>query len=200
MGVRELVWLLIAALLAYGGWQFLRALAAGRRQSAPPASAAAGSDDDEDGDDDDFDYAPLPAARPAPAAAAAPVSASVSAPAAVAAPAESSAPPAGDVFQIELELRRVRREMAALRAAIDVQQQEIGSLHGALAALGKKVESGVGLPSASPEYNEALVFARRGLSAEAIAERCGITVAEAALVHALAARKDDGEGGLGAQA
>jgi hypothetical protein len=198
MGVRELVWLLIAALLAYGGWQFLRALAAGRRQSAPPASAAAGSDDDEDGDDedDDFDYAPLPAARPAPAAAAAPVSA----PAAVAARAESSAPPAGDVFQIELELRRVRREMAALRAAIDVQQQEIGSLHGALAALGKKVESGVGLPSASPEYNEALVFARRGLSAEAIAERCGITVAEAALVHALAARKDDGEGGLGAQA
>lgn len=191
MGVRELVWLLIAALLAYGGWQFLRALAAGRRQRTAAPAVVDGDEDDADDDDDFADYAPLPA-RPAPAAQ--PVQPRAQA---EAQRAEPPAPAAADVFQIELELRRVRREVAALRAAIDVQQQEIGGLHEALAALGKKIESGAGLPSASPEYNEALVFARRGLSAEAIAERCGITVAEAALVHALAARKDEGEKGEG---
>lgn len=50
----------------------------------------------------------------------------------------------------------------------------------------EQFDGGVAKAGGSPEYDEALVFARRGLDVEAIAERCGITVAEAALVRALA--------------
>lgn len=186
MSLRYLLWLAIALLLAYGAWQLLRALRGSRRPAAPalePAPPTAADDDAADDDDDgDFaDYAPVPvrAREPAPATRPAP------APAATAAPGP-------DAFQLELEVQRLRREVAGLRAALDVQQQEIGGLHDSLRGLREQLDKGLVSQNASPEYSEALVFARRGLAVEAIAERCGISVAEAELVRSLAARNDDG--------
>lgn len=199
MDIRQLVWALIAVLLLYGGWEILRSLTAGRRvrksaaseddatRSGDPAQAgeAVAVDDDDAGEDagdeGDFDYAPLPA-NPAPA------------PAVPAVPA-----PAPDLFAFELELQRLRRELGALRAALDVQQEEIGALHDEVRRLGEAPSSVAPVAAApleqyaSPEYSEALVLARRGLSVEEISARCGITRAEAELVVSLAAR-GDGEG------
>lgn len=182
MSLRTAVWIAIALLLCYGGWQVLRAIRGGLRGVRPAVATppAAAVDDEDDADDGDFDYAPIPARtrEPQPAAATA-----------------SAAPPAAaatDAFQIELELQRLRREVAGLRAALDVQQQEIGGLHDSLRSLQTQNERSLVSQNASPEYSEALVFARRGLPVEVIAERCGITVAEAELVRALAARNDDG--------
>ncbi|ANQ83560.1 hypothetical protein dqs_0484 [Azoarcus olearius] len=192
MSLRLLLGIAIALLLLYGGWQLLRAVRggwrAGRADRPAPQRLAPVTDDDAPDDDEDdggFDYAPLPAAAeraPAP----------VATPAAAPAPVRSPPPAGPDAFQLELELQRLRREVAGLRAALDVQQQEIGGLHDSLRTLREQLESGLAGQNASPEYSEALVFARRGLPVEAIAERCGITVAEAELVRALAARSDDG--------
>ncbi len=194
MGFRQLVWALIAALLLYGAWQLLRALLAGRGRpeaASPPAAAALKTDstvaDDAD-DDADFNYAPLPS--------------DVVAPAAPAAPPAPEAPAAErpDTFALELELQRLRREVGALRAALDVQQGEIGALHETVQRLvdappadSSSFEDSSG-QNASPEYSEALVLARRGLSVEEVAARCGITRAEAELVVSLAARGET-EGG-----
>jgi hypothetical protein len=57
-------------------------------------------------------------------------------------------------------------------------------------ALKAQLEAAAVSQSISPEYNEALVFARRGLDVDTIAERCGISRSEAELVHALAQRRD----------
>lgn len=207
MGIRQLVWALIALLLLYGGWQVLRSLMAGRKASrktqqavlnpdagagvalaADPSSAAAWGEaaeaDRVDADDDnDYSYAPVPAAiapeggpspqQPAPAAASL------------------------DVFAIELELQRLRRELGAVRAALDEHQAEIGVLHETVRQLSEQPPAVAQVveqfdQNASPEYSEALVLARRGLSVDDISTRCGITRAEAELVVSMAAR---GEGG-----
>lgn len=106
----------------------------------------------------------------------------------------ASANPAPDAFQQELDVRQLRRELeqqrtelADLRRTLDELREEVRT---------RKEQAGAGLAprGASPEYNEALVFARRGLDAEAIAERCGITVAEAELVQSLA-RSQAGDAG-----
>ncbi len=177
MGLRSLLWILIAALLLYGAWQGLRALAAGRAQKtgAPRAareSMAEAADDEktgeaEDADDDaGFAYAPRPAPMPAPARPAA----------------------ENEVFRLELEIQRLRRELDDMRGLLDGQRQETAALHSALNALRGQFEAAAASQSAAPQYSEALVFARRGLAADAIAERCDISVAEAELVRALAAR------------
>lgn len=191
MSLRTVVWIAIALLLIYGGWQLLRAVRSGLqggRRTPAPVTATVDDDEDDDGDEGDFDYAPVPAPAPAPQAVPA-----AAAPAPVVKPVAKPVAGAGqDAFQLELELQRLRREVAGLRAALDVQQQEIGGLHEAMGQLRLQLDGGLAAQNASPEYSEALVFARRGLPVEAIAERCGITVAEAELVRALAARQDDG--------
>jgi uncharacterized protein DUF2802 len=89
----------------------------------------------------------------------------------------------------DLEMQHLRREVAMLReelASADSAWQEASRrLEAELLRLregmeGMQMERGV-----SPDYGEAMVLARRGLTAEAIAERCGISVAEAALIHSL---------------
>lgn len=92
----------------------------------------------------------------------------------------------GGSFQVELEVQQLRRDVAELRAELAEQRREVASLTARLHAQHEQFHSGVAKAGGSPEYDEALVFARRGLDVEAIAERCGITVAEAALVRALA--------------
>ncbi len=97
-----------------------------------------------------------------------------------------------DGFQVELEVQQLRRDVAQLRAELAEQRRELADLTARLQVQQvqqvqpEQFDGGVATTGASPEYDEALVFARRGLDVEAIAERCGITVAEAALVRALA--------------
>lgn len=183
MSVRHLLWLAVALLLAFAAWQFLRALAAARggedgdgspraaaarADSAPAADEAAGG---AGGEEDGFDYA-----------AALRVQAGGETPS-----ARLAAVPAPERFQLELENQRLRRELAALQAASVRQQDEIRALQARLEASGA-VES----PDTSPEYSEALALAEQGLGAEAIAARCGITVAEAELLASLASGRGGG--------
>ena len=184
MGVREFLWLAIALLAVYVAVQLYRVLKTGAAESAkapaPPAAKAVKQ-----------------AGRSAPAAGSAPAADSAEADDAVAAvgglsssPASASvaARPPGDGFQLELETQQLRRDIAQLRAELGEQRKEIAELAARVRAQQEQFEAGATAKGASPEYDEALVFARRGLDVDTIAERCGITVAEAALVRALAQR------------
>lgn len=71
---------------------------------------------------------------------------------------------------IEAELNELRAEVAALRA-------EVAQI---------KVTRG-----AAPQYEEALALAGRGSDAQSIAQRCGISVAEAELLRALSQRPQE---------
>ncbi|MBC9072601.1 DUF2802 domain-containing protein [Thauera sp. CAU 1555] len=183
--VRVLLLLLVAVLLAYALWQLLHALRNRRREARPPTPAVVATDEDAEADDGDelddgdevdesaFNYAPVP--RP-------------DAPVAAAAVAASEGEQ--ERFQQELELQQLRRDIARLQAQHAVQQREIADLNDALTALREQFEANLAGQGVSPEYNEALVFARRGLEADAIAERCGISVAEAELVRSMTRRGD----------
>jgi DNA-directed RNA polymerase specialized sigma24 family protein len=107
-------------------------------------------------------------------------------------------PEAAPEFGLELEVQRLRREVGLLQEALasadgawQAGQQhleaEVLRLREALAAVQAE-------HSVSPHYGEAMILARRGLGAEAIAERCGISVAEAALVRSLAQRGESRPG------
>lgn len=189
--MRQFLWVMVAALLIYGAWQLIRALLAGRRvraaTPAPPTAQMAIDVREEDEDEDTgFDYAPTPAPLP---------------PAVEAGGGGVTGKPVPDavdhgpaLFALELETQRLRRELGALKAALGVQQEEIGALHAQIAGLEQRVQiepPPVVAPepaqSASPEYSEALVLARRGMSVDDIAARCGITRSEAELVVSLAA-------------
>lgn len=93
-------------------------------------------------------------------------------------------------FQHELELRRVRRELAELQGRLDSAQAgwqaAWSGVESELSRLKESQESLQTQRHVSPQYGEAMVLARRGLEPEAVAERCGISVAEAGLVCALA--------------
>lgn len=97
--------------------------------------------------------------------------------------------PAGSRFGLELEVQQLRREVVLLRdelaAAAEGWQEASGRLEAELQRLQAGVEAMQAERGVSPQYGEAMVLARRGLAAEAIAERCGISVAEAALVRSL---------------
>lgn len=187
MGVREILWLAIALLAVYVAVQLYRVLKIGAAESAKrpaadvreadrkagrrPAGASAGAGHS-GADDDNSDVADS-APPPTP-----PVAAG----------------PSGEGFQLELETQQLRRDVAQLRAELGEQRKEIADLAARLRSHEEQVATGAAAKGASPEYDEALVFARRGFDDETIAERCGITVAEAALVRALAQR-DAGEPG-----
>lgn len=88
-------------------------------------------------------------------------------------------------------------DVSALRQEIDVLHEELAQQRSALIALSQsndslreQVEVLGATQGVSPEYNEALVCARRGLDADSIAERCSISVAEAELIRSLAERQD----------
>ncbi|NMG74269.1 DUF2802 domain-containing protein [Aromatoleum diolicum] len=188
MGLREVILLAIAVLAVYVGYQLYRVSRGGADKvpttpatdvpdkASAPLSSTAVSAEDAEGDDDELFLFERPS------------------------PPHSETPPAGDAasrpesFQLELEVRQLRRDVAQ-------QQTELADLRRLLDELGatvrlqkEQVDASLASHGASPEYNEALVFAKRGLDVEAIAERCGITVAEAALVQSLA-RSQAGESG-----
>lgn len=97
-------------------------------------------------------------------------------------------PPA---FEAALENSALRQEIDALRDEVAQQREQMSALSRGIDALREQIESVSAAQGISPEYNEALVCARRGLDVEAIAERCGISVAEAELVRSMAERQGD---------
>jgi HAMP domain-containing protein len=199
--MRQLIWGLITVLMIYGGWQFLRALRTDRRrQQSDPLAGTVGQELNLD--DVLFNYAPTPASsstrKPvAPLGSAfnnsfgsldTPFPDEADAIGASTAPTILPQDNAADLFAFELELQRMRREIGGLQGAVETQRQEIENLRTELerATFRPKpaaVESGV-----SPEYDEALALARRGLMSSEIAARCGISRAEAELVASLAAQ------------
>lgn len=109
--------------------------------------------------------------------------------ASVASETPEAAPPP-ESFGLELELRQLRREVVQLRDELehaqDAWQETAQRLEAEVLHLREALASMQADHGAAPQYGEALVFARRGLDPESIAERCGISVAEADLVRALA--------------
>lgn len=73
---------------------------------------------------------------------------------------------------MEAELQVLRRESAELRRVLDEVREELAVLKAAR--------------NVSPLYNEAMALAQRGVGADGIASQCGISLAEAELVAALA--------------
>ncbi|MDR2260174.1 MAG: DUF2802 domain-containing protein [Azoarcus sp.] len=199
---RQLLWSLIALLMVYGGWQFFRALRAAPRRRVESLSGGGGAGGEPDDLDDDlFDYAPMPAAGLSTADAAdATDRAAIHADADDDAPPPSAAPAknATDLFALELDVQRLRREIQGLREAFDEQQENIDALRAEVESLpARSATVTAAEPGASPEYGEALALARRGAMSGEIAARCGITRAEADLVTSLAAhdRRQEPMGG-----
>ena len=64
-------------------------------------------------------------------------------------------------------------------------EAELAELRGEVAALKERVSLLEGARNGSPQYGEAVALAQKGMAAPQIAERCGISVAEAEMVCAL---------------
>lgn len=192
MGVREILWLLVALLLAYAVAQFFRALGAARnarpagaapaRKPAEPASEPV-PPRERGGEDEGVD---LPHDRTGTAFGDA-ADEAMEADLDYAPVLRPLAEPGPEVFQLELEAGQLRRELASLQATVDAQRHEISDLHDELQRLREQLEHAeAAQTSSSPEYSEALALARNGMGADVIAARCGITVAEAELVLSIA--------------
>ena len=169
MSLRQILWVLVLVLLLLAGWQFLRAVWLSREPAAQAetslvreqAAAVAVVEEDES---DGFDYAPR--LRPA-----------------VSAQAE-------EPFRATLEAQQLRRMLEGQQSLADSQRAEIEALQAEVVDLRRQLqETALGQAPqtmTSPEYSEALHLAEQGFSAEEIAARCGISVAEAGLVLSLA--------------
>ncbi|MBI4988332.1 MAG: DUF2802 domain-containing protein [Rhodocyclales bacterium] len=64
-------------------------------------------------------------------------------------------------------------------------EAELAELRGEVAALKEEVSLLKAARNVSPQYGEAVAMAQKGVAAQQIAERCGISVAEAEMVCAL---------------
>lgn len=73
--------------------------------------------------------------------------------------------------QYDAELRLLREEVAQLRAEVGLLRGELNDLKAARMV--------------SPQYADAMALAQRGLTAQDVADRCGISLGEAELVWAL---------------
>lgn len=87
-------------------------------------------------------------------------------------------PVIGGGFEALMEVRQLKRRFDELQASHNALEASVEHLREAFLDL--QAASQV-----SPAYNDAVALARRGFLAETIAERCGISVAEAQLVAAL---------------
>ena len=70
-------------------------------------------------------------------------------------------------------------------------EAELAELRGEVAALKEKVSLLEAARNVSPQYGEAVTLAQKGMAAPQIAERCGISVAEAEMVCALSRARTD---------
>jgi len=180
--VRELIWALIAILAGYVVLQLYRAIRVGAKplpdeyqedaleaeaRSAIAANLAAMEKDGGGRDDGVFVFEP--AVRFVPS-------------------------DADEGFRATLQARNMNQVLERLDEKLAAQQARIAELEAALGSLRGQLDTTGVVQGISPEYNEALVFARRGLDVGAIAERCGISVAEAELVRSLAQQADAAKG------
>lgn len=179
-GAMAALWgLVLAVLIAAGVWLFARkgrSLVGGPPVKPPPGEqglttrAATGGDAQEadagDEPDDGFDYAPSPRQLPA----------------------VSVDETGNGAFEQSFEWQRLRRDLERLEQKVDEQQRVIAAMQFELDGFREKSPAESAPPSASPEYDAALVYARQGQGAAEIAERCGITLAEAELVCAMATK------------
>lgn len=176
MSMPVLLWLVAMVLGAFAGWQLWQAWRwnkAALRSAAAEESASAAA----------VPEIPAPEAivQIERVADAAPQS-----PAAVTAVEDDADAETG--FEQLLEIRRLQQQLenqqqlvASQRARIQTLQEDIARLQ---QALGKQGDTAL----ISPEYGEALRLAELDFGADEIAQRCGITVAEASLVLAMARR------------
>lgn len=96
---------------------------------------------------------------------------------------------AQDAFMegVERELEQMREEVDALRGALAALRGEVGGLRDAFEQEALSVRT---VQNASPLYSDAMQMALLGHDPLIIAERCGISRAEAELVVALVKNKD----------
>lgn len=83
--------------------------------------------------------------------------------------AAASPPPPS--FGAELERSQLEREVRRLREEVAVLREELDAMKAATRV--------------SPQYSDAMALVQRGLSAQDVADRCGISLAEAELVWSL---------------
>lgn len=79
---------------------------------------------------------------------------------------------------LQTEMLGVRAQLDSLQAGVDLLKSEVEQIKAARAV--------------SPQYNDALSLAQKGMRPEDIAESCGISVGEADLVCALARSRQEG--------
>lgn len=82
-------------------------------------------------------------------------------------------------------LRGLQTEMLGVRAQLDSLQADFAALKG-------EVEQIKAARAVSPQYNDALSLAQKGMRPADIAETCGISIGEADLVCALARSRQEG--------
>ncbi|WP_374484477.1 DUF2802 domain-containing protein [Zoogloea sp.] len=97
----------------------------------------------------------------------------------------------------ELEIQQLRQDVTQLRTDCDFLRRELAVMRHDVDQLGEQARSEQQAAQAarertqytrpvSPQHSEAMLLAGRGMSAAQVAEHCGISVAEAELVCALA--------------
>ena len=101
------------------------------------------------------------------------------------APRPSEPDASGFGFDALLEVRQMRHLVDEQRDRLMVLSEEVYRLREELAAV--RAASRV-----SPAYAEAVSMIRSGMDSQAVAERCGISVAEAELVRALSEQHPEG--------
>jgi hypothetical protein len=170
---RELVFGVIGLLLLYLCWQLLRLWLLGRRQRAMEEGPSQAIQSRILGSDEGPSFSAVHFNDQEPVLSELPVEAETPRLHRV---AEPDAGAFG--FDALMEVRQARHRVDELARRQDAMELELASLRKALA----EVRS---LTQVSPIYGEAVALARRGYDIEAIAERCGISMAEAQLVSAL---------------
>ena len=94
-----------------------------------------------------------------------------------------------DGFESMVGQARLRFQVEAQEATLAALRAEMATLHEQtrveIAELREQIDMLRNARNVSPQYGEAVGLAQRGLTSDAIAERCGISVSEAELVAAL---------------
>ncbi len=106
-------------------------------------------------------------------------------------PTEAAEPAVSQEILNELEIQQLRRDVSQLRTEQDFLRSELVAMRLDMNELQASRERMPAPPQQyvrpeSPQHSEAMLLAGRGVAAAQIAEHCGISVAEAELVCALA--------------
>jgi len=83
------------------------------------------------------------------------------------------------------------RQQPVRSSEVQALRDEVATLRRALVSLQEELDMVKAAQTVSPLYNEAVGLAQHGIDAEGIAARCGISIAEAQLVAALASHHGD---------